>query len=160
GGLMQIYHNGGTVRLEGTNVNTYGGLTIAAGGTLELAITNFTASGPAIPNSMVLSNDAVVRLFEDFELYQPSKSVTNFFTMYPGSRLDTANHNEWIGALSMQAAQITTGGGVLFLNSDITVVSNNIAPSTITGIANLFSSTHTITTAGHSFSPDLSFTAR
>ncbi len=154
GGLSQIYPGGGTVRLEGTNFNTYAGLTVAGGGTLELAITNGTF-GAAIPNSLVVSTNATVRLFNSWQLYQPNKSSSYSLTMYPGSLFDTASNSEWIGPLSIMDAQITTGIGVLYLNDDITVVSNSFGPSVISGNVQLFNSTHTITNTGHVFSPDL-----
>src|SRR5262249_4886469 len=101
-------------------------------------------------------SNSVVRLFASYQLFQPNKDPSFSVTMNTGSLFDCNSFNEWIGPLSISAAQINTGvSGVLFLNDDITVVANNFAASVITGNVQLFTSTHTITNTGHAVSPDL-----
>jgi autotransporter-associated beta strand protein len=158
GGLTQIsLGGGGLLRFEGTNYNTYSGLTVVDGGTLELNVTN--SGGPAVPNSMIVSNNAVVRLFNNFQLYQPAKSSAYFVTMYPGSLFDLAGFAEWVGPLSLMGANVTTAGGTIYLNGDITIISNTAQTSLISGNAVLYGSTHVITNIGHSFSPDARISA-
>jgi autotransporter-associated beta strand protein len=158
GGLTEL--GTGTLSLEGTNANTYAGLTVVSAGTLALGKGN---SACAVPNSLVLSNYTTVRLNQSYQIYHPARSLALTTTLSPGSVLDLNGYSEWLAQVSLAGARINSGAGVLFLSGDIDVLYNTVTNSAINGNLQLFTyvpvTNNTITTRGHAFSPDLEINA-
>lgn len=155
-GNLTVAGDGEPVRFSGALANTYTGTTTVAGsqslpgGTTLLL--NRSGTGNAIPGPLVINSNCVVRNLQDYQINSPFKPVT----IQDTGRLDLTNHNDWIGALTLQGAQITTtGSGLLYLGGDITVNSSLVATSKIIGNATLWNGTKTITCIGHNYSPDL-----
>jgi autotransporter-associated beta strand protein len=161
GGLNELY--GGVLSLEGTNANTYAGTTVVTVGTLNLDKVGPVGSVYAVPGSLVLSSGTTARLYQSWQLYSPARSLALMTTLNPNSVFDLNGNSEWLAQVSMSGAQITAGSGFLYLSGDITVVSNTITNSKITGNLTLYpwlSSTHNvITNTGHYFSPDFVISA-
>ena len=149
----------GTLRLSGSSANTYGATTTVSEGTLELNKNSASGSAPAVPGSLVLTGGGMARLLQSWQMYSPARSSALTVTVYPYSSLDLAGWEDWIGPLTIEGGQITTGdSGLLYLTGDITVVSNSIAHSIISGNLGLYgyasTTTMTISNTGHWFSPD------
>ncbi len=127
---------GSTNRFSGTSANTYVGTTTAKTTTLLLAKTPGTA---AIPGNLVINPNSTVRLANNYQIDSPFKSLV----MSSNTLLDLAGYNEWVGDVTMQGSQITSGSGLFYLNGDLT---NNYAPATtslISGNMNLINRIHT-----------------
>lgn len=142
----------GTLTFNGASPNTYAGATVVNGGTLLLGKTAFISS---IPGALVIGSNATVSLESSWQLYSPAKTVT----MADSSVFNLAGFNEWVGAISLQGAQITAGTGILYFSGNITVNSSTVAQSVISGNADIWGGTYTITNSGHNYSPDLTFSA-
>jgi autotransporter-associated beta strand protein len=158
GGFTKI--DAGTLRLSGSNPNTYGGTTTVSSGTLELNKGSGSGSVAAVPGSLVLADGTTARLLQAFQLYSPTRATNLTLTLFPQSLFDLAGYDEWIGPLVTEGGQITTGGsGLLYLTGDITVITNGVAQSVISGNLELYGyggvTTTTISNSGHYFSPDL-----
>jgi autotransporter-associated beta strand protein len=154
----------GTLRISGTNANTYGATTIVAQGTLELNKSASQGSAIAVPGLLVVTNAATTRLLQSWQLYSPARSPGLSLALSPGSLFDLAGWQEWLGPLTTEGGQITTGsGGLLYLTGDITVVTNIAARSTIDGNLQLFGwgvvTNTTISCPNHFLSPDLVISA-
>jgi autotransporter-associated beta strand protein len=154
----------GTLRLSGDSPNTYSGTTTVAEGTLELNKSGPAGSAIAVPGSLVLIDGTTARLMQSWQLYSPNRAPGTTLTLYPSSLFDLAGWDEWIGPLIIDGGQIATGaGGILYLTGDITVLTNAIAKSSISGNLELYGyltpANTTIFCADHYFSPDLSISA-
>jgi autotransporter-associated beta strand protein len=154
-GNLTVASDGEPVQFSGPLANTYTGTTTVAGSTfLDAGTTlllNRTVAGNAIPGPLVINSNCVVQDLMDFQINSPFKPVT----IQDTGLLNLTNHNEWIGALTLQGAQVTTGTGLLYLGGDITVNPSTVAISQITGNATLWNGTRTINCNGHNYSPDL-----
>ena len=75
------------------------------------------------------------------------------------SLFDLNGNSEWVGPISLQGAQITTEAGILYLDGNITVNGSLVAQSVISGNAEIWDGTYTITSVGHEYSPDLLISA-
>jgi autotransporter-associated beta strand protein len=162
GGFTKI--DDGTLRLSGTNANAYGGTTLVTRGILELNKTDPSGTAVAIPGSLVLTNGATTRLLQSWQIYSPYRSTNLTVTLRAASLLDLAGSDDWIGPLTMEAAQITTGaGGMLYLTGDMTVVTNAWGNSVISGNLQFYgysnTTSTTISNTGHYYSPDLALNA-
>lgn len=138
----------GVMTLAGSPGNTYAGATTVSGGTLLLGK---PISTTAIPGSLTLATNTTVRLLNSAQIYNPASSLT----MSNSSLFDLAGFVEWVGAINLQGAQITSGAGTLYFSSNITVYSSSIAQSVISGSAEIWNGTYSITNSGHNYSPDL-----
>ena len=145
GGFTKI--GPGIVSLTGNTANTYLGASVVNAGTLLLGK---TLSGGAIPGALAIGTNCKVRNLQPYQLNSPSKRVT----ILNSGLFDLAGYNEWIGPLFLQAAQITTGSGLLYLGGDIVVNGSSVAQSKIIGNATLWNGTKTITVTNHNYSPD------
>ncbi len=149
----------GTLTLAGGSPNTFAGSAVVSAGTLQLGKVGPPGGSFAIPNALILSNGTTVRLFQSWQLYQPVNSFALTTTLYPNSLLDLNGNNEWLSQITMVGGEITSGSGILFLSGNITVVSNNVALSSILGNLQLYSyltcTNNTITNTGAAFNPDL-----
>jgi len=160
-GNLTVASDGELMRFSGSLANTYTGTTttVAGNGFLSSGTTlllNRTGTGDSIPGPLVINSNCVVRDLQDYQINSPFKTVTIFDT----GLLDITNHNDWIGALTLQGAEVsTTGSGLLYLGGDITVNSSLVAKSEITGNATLWNGTRTINCVGHNYSPDLYISA-
>jgi autotransporter-associated beta strand protein len=158
GGFAKV--DNGTLLLSGVNANTYSGTTTILKGTVEL-----NKSGSiAVPGSLVVTNGAIARLMQSWQLFSPFRSPNLTVTLYPNGLLDLAGSEEWIGPLITKGGKITTGdSGLLFQTGDITVITNNIAASSISGNLQLYGyagvTTTTIFCASHFLWPDLMISA-
>jgi autotransporter-associated beta strand protein len=151
GGLIELY--GGYLSLEGTTANTYAGTTTVTFGTLLLGKPFATK---AVPGPLVIGPANVVRLLNSFQIDDPTTPVT----LGENSRLDLAGWEEWVGPTSLKGAQITSGGGgLLFFSGNIAVISSTNAQSVISGNAEIYAGTYTITNTGHYYDPDLLISA-
>ena len=150
GGLTKT--DTGTLTFSGGAANAYAGTTTVSGGTLLLGQ---TTSGGAIPGTLVIGTNCTVRNLQNWQLNSPYKPVT----IRESGLLDLAGHSEWLGALTLQGAQITTGSGLLYLGGDILVYGSSVATSLITGNATLWNGTKTITCTNHFWSPDFEISA-
>jgi len=152
GGVIELTGSSGTLSLEGTTANTYAGTTTVNSGTLLLG----KPTGiKAVPGPLVIGSNTTVRLLNDSQIYNGSASVT----MYDSSLFDLAGFNEWIGPLSIQGAQITSGTGLLYLGGNIVVNPSTVAQSVISGNASIWNQTITITNSGCHYLPDLVISA-
>jgi autotransporter-associated beta strand protein len=144
----------GTLTLSGATANTYAGTTTVSGGTLLLgksyAIT-------AIPGPLFIGSSNTVRLLNSFQIYTPA--TKNPVTLSDSSLLDLAGLSDWVGPISLQGAQITAGAGTLYFSGNITVNGSTVAQSVISGNAQIYDGTYTITSVGHNYSPDLVISA-
>jgi autotransporter-associated beta strand protein len=159
-GNLTVTSDGELMRFSGPLANTYAGTTTVAAGdylfpTPTTLLLNRTGVGNSIPGSLVINSNCTVRNLQDYQINSPFKPVT----IQENGLLDLTNHNEWIGALTLHGAQVTTGSGLLYLGGDITCNSSTVAMSQITGNASLWNGTRTINCIGHNYSPDLSITA-
>ena len=153
-GSAAITKNGnGTLTYAGTNDNTYIGTTTVNAGLLQLSKTN--GFGLAIPHALVIGAGATVRCLSSFQIW----SFGVLTTINQGALLDLAGNTDAIGQLTITGGQITTGAGVLELQQNIIVGSNNAAISTINGSLLLVTSSITISNSAHLFSPDLRINA-
>ena len=151
GGLVETFLNG-TLSLEGTTANTYAGTTTVSRGTLLLGK---SYGIKAVPGPLVIGTNTTVRLLNSFQI----DSSTTPVTMSDSSLLDLTGFNEWIGPLSIQGAQITSGTGTLYLGGNIVVNPGTVAQSVISGNASIWSQTITITNSGFHYLPDLVISA-
>ena len=137
-----------TTRFSGSLANTFAGTTTVDFTTLTLAK---TAIGGGIPGNLVVYASSTVQLATSYQINSPFKSIS----LGDNSLFDLAGNNEWVGPVTMQGAQVTTGNGLLYMGGDITVNSSTVAMSQITGNATLWNGTRTINCTGHNYSPDL-----
>ncbi len=157
-GNLDVESDGETVEFSGALANTYSGTTTlelgfgAIQGTLVL---DKTGLGNAIPNSLTIGSDCVVELDNFWQIYSTNKSVT----LAPSSQFDLNGYSDWVGPISIQGAQINTGGGTLYMSGDITVIPSATAQSFITGVGSILDDVITITNTGEIFSPDLVISA-
>ena len=142
----------GTETLSGTTANTYSGTTTVAGGTLLLGKPYATT---AIPGPLVLETNTTVGLLNGFQIDNPTVPIT----IYDSATLNLAGNSEWVGAITLQGAQIASGSGILYFSSNITVNASTVAESVISGNLEIWAGTYAITNSGHNFSPDLVITA-
>jgi autotransporter-associated beta strand protein len=155
-GNLTAASDGELIRFSGSAANTYSGTTTVAmtptsSGAGTTLLLNRTGFGNAIPGPLLINSNCVVQDLSDYQLYSATKPVT----IQDTGLLDLSNHSEWIGPLTLQGAQVTTGtGGLLYIGGDITVNSSMVAVSQITGNAQLWNGTKTINCAGHNYSPD------
>ncbi|HWX23003.1 MAG TPA: autotransporter-associated beta strand repeat-containing protein [Candidatus Binatia bacterium] len=160
GGFNKV--NAGTVRLSGTNANTYAGTTLVSFGTLELNKIGGGTTVYAVPGSLVLSNGTTARLLQPFQLYSAYRSLALTVTLYPDSVLDLNGFSDWLAQLSISGAQITAGS-LLYLSGNVTIVSATNSNSLIRGNLQLFPwggvTNNILTNSGHYFSPDLIISA-
>src|ERR1035441_8701955 len=85
-----------SVRLSGTNANTYGGTTLVSDGTLELNKVGTIGSVYAVPGAMELSGGTTARLLQPWQLYSPFRSLALTLTMQTNSIFDLNGHDEWL----------------------------------------------------------------
>ena len=160
-GNLTVVSDGEAVRFSGSLANTYSGTTtVASSGqflsSTVLLLLNRSGPGNSIPGALVISSNCIVRDLQDYQINSPFKPVTVLDT----GMLDVTNHNEWIGPLAIQGAQVTTtASGLLYLGGDITVSNSPVAISQISGNATVWNGTRTINCVGHYFSPDIRFPA-
>ncbi len=120
--------NVGTLRMDGSGHNTYGGFTRFDGGVLELdkfaifpSATNFTA----IPGDLIVGDGNgligtdVLRFLADDQI-----ADTSGVTVKNSGFFDLNGHDDHIGSLTMQGGTVDTGGGILFLGGNITTLSD------------------------------------
>ena len=150
GGITENYP--GTLTLSGTTPNTYSGTTTVAGGTLLLGKPYNTT---AIPGPLVLDASTTASLLNSFQIVNPTTPIT----IYDSASLNLAGNDEWVGAITLQGAQIASASGVLYFSSNITVNASTVAQSVISGNLEIWNGTYAITNSGHNFSPDLVITA-
>jgi fibronectin-binding autotransporter adhesin len=150
GGFTKI--GPGILSLTGTAANTYLGASVVNAGTLLLGK---TPSGGAIPGTLAIGTNCTVRDLLDWQINSASKPVT----ILDSGLFDLAGHNEWIGPLTLQGAQIATGSGLLYLGGDILVNGSSVAMSQITGNATLWNGTKTINCGDSIYSPDFQISA-
>jgi autotransporter-associated beta strand protein len=156
GGGLELFGNspgGGSHYFEGSAANTYAGTTTVDTGTTLLL--GKSSGIKAVPGPLVMGNSTTVRLLNNFQI----DSYTTPVTMSDSSLLDLAGFNEWIGPLSIQGAQITSGAGLLYLGGNIVVNSSTVAQSVISGRASIWNQTITITNSGYYYVPDLVISA-
>ncbi len=147
----------GTLRLAGTNDNTYSGSTIVNGGTLELS----KSSGVmAVLGHLQVGNGtdpATVRCLANEQFANTATvSVTNAGT------LDLNNQSGVIAGLSVVAGTVDMRAtGLLRLDGDLTVSPSSLSKATITGGQLMFvGADHDITTAADTPSPDAEISSR
>ncbi|MFL5240613.1 MAG: autotransporter-associated beta strand repeat-containing protein [Gemmataceae bacterium] len=110
-----------TLTLAGTLANTFAGAARLANGTL---VFNKSAGVNVIVNAIGGNLDigivvpATLRLLADNQI--PDTATVNTL---PGGIFDLNGHNETIGPLNMTGGRITTGTGLLTLNSTVTATS-------------------------------------
>jgi autotransporter-associated beta strand protein len=143
----------GTHSFEGSTANTYAGTTTVDETTTLLLGKSYGIT--AVPGPLVIGSSATVRLLNSFQIYNASASVT----MSDSSLFDLAGFEEWVGPISLQGAQITSGAGLLYFSGNITVNASSVAQSLISGNAQIFGGTYTIANSGHNYSPDLQISA-
>ncbi len=159
-GAVGVIKNGaGVLTFSGANSNSFSGTTLVLGGTLLMGKTGPLGAAIAVPNSLVLSNGTTARLLQSWQIYHPGRSLALTTTLYPSSLLDLNGNSDWLAQVSMTAAQISSGTGLFYLSGDITVVSNSITASGISGNLILYSfgscTNNTVKYAGTQFGPDL-----
>jgi autotransporter-associated beta strand protein len=142
----------GRLVYTGANANTYTGGTIVAGGSLQLGKSFATV---AVPGPLYLGANTIVSLLNSYQINSPYTSVT----LSNSSLLNLAGYAEWLGPISLQGAQITTGAGLLYLGGNLTVNSSTVAQSQITGNAIIWNGTMVVTNTSHNYSPDLLISA-
>jgi autotransporter-associated beta strand protein len=154
-GNLTVASDGELIRFSGSAANTYSGTTTVAMsptalGTGTKLLLNRTDVGDSIPFALVINSNCVVQDLADYGL-----NPVNPVTIQDTGLFDLNNHSEWIGLLTLQGAQVTTGsGGMLYLGGDITVNSSMVAVSQISGNVNTSTGTGRITCVGHNYSPD------
>ncbi len=130
GGFTKV--GGNTLRLIGTNVNTYAGTTMVNAGTLEL---NVNANNGAIPGDLTINGAFTVRLLASDQFNNSS-----IITINTGGVLDFNGFSDIFGGLVMTGGTAQSGvGGLMRLNGNLTVNSSS-TQSTITGELQLFGS--------------------
>ena len=150
GGITKYFP--GELTFSGTVANSYSGTTTVAGGTMFLGKPELS---PAIPGPLVLDTNTTVTLLNNFQIYNPGVPVT----IYDSASLNLAGFDEWVGPITMQGAQIASGGGIMFFSGNITVNASTVAQSIISGNLEIWNGTYSITNSGHNFSPDLAIPA-
>jgi fibronectin-binding autotransporter adhesin len=130
----------GTLRLDGSAANTYAGYTQFDVGVLELA----KPSGvTAIPGSLTVGDGNGLLLTDVLRLLADDQIAdTSDVTVKNSARWDLADHQEHIGALTMQGGTIDTGTGKLFLGGNLTTLSDSNT-ATINGSLSLGGTTRT-----------------
>jgi autotransporter-associated beta strand protein len=151
-GGLELFGSG-THYFEGSTANTYAGTTTVDEDTTLLL--GKPSNTKAVPGPLVIDSGATVRLLNSFQIYSASASVT----MFDSSLLDLAGNDAWVGPISLQGAQITSGTGTLYFSGNITVNATTVAQSVISGNASIWNGTYTITNSGYNYSPDLLISA-
>jgi len=142
GGLIKI--GPGTLKLAGTNANTYAAATLVNEGLLFL---NKTAGTNAIPGDLIIG-DGLGGVNADFVELLSNNQIPNSATVTINSsgRLDLNGLDETIGPLTMDGGTASGTGGTLTLNGDVTCVASGVAGfSTITGKLSLGGANRTFT---------------
>jgi len=113
----------GTLRLEGSAANTHLGFKQLDGGVLELA----KPSGvTAIPGRLTVGDGDNVLLTDVLRLLADDQIAdSSGVTVKNSGWLDLADHQDHIGALTMQGGKIDTGTGKLFLGGNLTTLSDS-----------------------------------
>ncbi len=150
GGITE--DSSGTLTLSGTTANTYPGATVVSSGTLLLDKPYATV---AVPGPLILNSNTTVRLLDGFQIDSPTTPVTE----YNSALLDLGGNGEWVGAITLQGAQITSEAGTLYFSSNLTVNASVVAESVISGNVEMWDGACMVTNAGHNFSPDLTISA-
>ena len=152
GSVGLIKSGGGTNQFAGGFFNTYAGTTTVSGGTLLLGKGYAVTS---VPGPLIVNSGCTVGLLNSFQIYNPATPVS----LADSSLFNLAGFSDWVGPITLQGSQITSGAGMLYINGDITVNASTVATSVISGNASIYNGTHTITNSGHYYSPDLMISA-
>src|SRR5262249_43347400 len=103
-GNLTVLSDGEQIRFSGPLTNTYSGTTTVAANLSFQAtlLLNRTGIASAIPGPLVINSNCVVQELLDWQLYSAAKSVT----IQDTGILDLTNHNDWVGPLTLQGAQV------------------------------------------------------
>ncbi len=126
GGLTET--GSGLVKLDGTNPNTFTGLTTVSGGTLDLIKTN----GPAVPGDLSAGPGTVVNLQANNQT-APTTNVTLNNAVFNVGFIPSPGVTDTIASLTLIPGTVQIGaGGILKLNGDVTVggASNSVIQGT------------------------------
>jgi len=145
--------SGGTVRFDGTDANTYTGLTTVFGGTLELF--KGPANTLAVPGDLMVSGAAdVVRLLRNNQL-----SSNSDVSLGPSALLDLQAFSTPLRTLTLNGGQVT--GGTLSLGGDVTATSVPGSLASISGNLAIGVGPRTFTVTDNlATNPDLDISAR
>jgi autotransporter-associated beta strand protein len=139
-----------TLRLFGTNVNTYAGTTVVNAGILQLDV---NANNGAIPGDLVVGDGSGTDTVRHLDGDQISNSA--LVTINTGGVLDLNGFGDIIGGLEMTGGTAQSGVGRIRLNGNLTVNASG-TQSTISGELELFGSANrTFNIAGGAAVPDL-----
>ena len=158
-GLDVLYS--GVMVLGGSTANSYSGATMVGrdlgglGPPPAVLLLDKPYATPAIPGPLVIVTNAIVKLENGFQIHNPAIPVA----IYDGCLLDLNGNGEWVGQVTMQGAQITAETGTFYFSGDIIVNASSVAQSVISGNADIWAGTYSITNTGHNFSPDLVISA-
>lgn len=138
----------GIVQLSGSSANTFSGGMLITNVTLLL---NKTAGTDAIGNTPLFMTNSTVKWLAGNQINDKT-TITNF-----SSTLDLNGNSDQIGNLILNAATIQTGSGTLTI-SNITSLADAVG-STVTGLVDLSTTIHTITSSDGSADEDLNISA-
>ena len=120
-GTADLTFDGGTIRLEGSDANTYVGSTRVSKGVLEL---NKSVNRNAIPGDLRIGGFVAittVRYLQGFQL----PSVTDVSVLF-NALLDLNGFQDTIGSLQLTGGRVETGVGILRLGGDITANGSSV----------------------------------
>jgi autotransporter-associated beta strand protein len=150
GGLAKT--GAGILSFSGQNDNTYAGATTVQG-TLRLAKSFIGFGVISVPGSLIVGTPGSAGFDTDVVQLLVANQIANTapVTIIDSGALDLNNHDDTIGALTMQGGNVIGSAATLTIGGNITILAANFFSSGINGNLSLGGSTRTMDVAQGAF---------